>query len=180
MRLYKFCLYHISHKLLLIISLFLISYQGSLFAEQKGDLVRVGIFQNKPLSFTDEQGIAQGIYPDIIKEIAKSKNWNLEFVVDSWSGNLEKLKIGNIDLMVSIVHSEERDKLFDFSKEPVVTLWGQVYTQKDSGIVNILDLAGKNVAIMKKDINAKNFIELCEKFNVKCNFRTPDIRREKA
>ncbi len=151
-----------------IIFIILILYQPCELTAQEA--IRVGVFQNKPLSFIDDQGKAQGIYPDVIREIAKKKKWDLEFVLDNWAGSLGRLKSGDIDLMVSIVHSKERDKIFDFSKEPVVMLWGQVYTVKDSGIVNILDLAGKNVAIMGKDINAKNFIALCQKFNIKCSF----------
>jgi len=158
------------HKSIFIISLCLIFQPGWLFATQKKNAIRVGIFQNKPLSYTDDQGVAQGIYPDVIREIAKVEKWKLKFVVDSWSGNLERLKVGNIDLMVSIVYSKERDKIFDFSQEPVVTAWGQLYTMKGSGIISILNLNGKNVAVMKKDINAKHLMELCRKFNVKPNF----------
>jgi PAS domain S-box-containing protein len=146
----------------------LLSQLDILLAADK--MFRIGIFQNKPLSFTDDKGVAQGIYPDIIREVAKKGNWDLEFVVDSWSGCLERLKTGRIDLMVSIVYSKERDKIFDFSKEPVATAWGQVYTKSDSNILSILDLEGKNVATMEKDISAHHFMELCDKFNVHCNF----------
>jgi PAS domain S-box-containing protein len=156
-------------KSILIISLCLIFQSGWLFAAQKQKAIRVGIFQNKPLSYMDDQGVAQGIYPDVIREIAEIENWEIEFAVDTWSGNLERLKTGNIDLIVSIVYSKERDEIFDFSMEPVVTAWGQVYTSQDSGIHSILDLEGKNLAVMEKDINAQHFIELCKKFNVNCN-----------
>ncbi len=46
---------------------------------------------------------------------------------------------GNIDLMISIVRSEKRDEIFDFSKEPVVTVWGQVYTSGKKKLSNIPD-----------------------------------------
>jgi two-component system, cell cycle sensor histidine kinase and response regulator CckA len=140
------------------------------FSLQGAETVRVGIMQNKPLSFLDAQGVAQGIYPDVVREIADREKWEVKFVNDSWSGCLERLKSGGIDLMISIVFSKERDEIFDFSKEAVVTAWGQVYTNKDSNISSILDLEGKTVAVMAKDINGRNFIDLCSKFNVKCNF----------
>jgi len=150
--------------------LLIIFHINTVFANPKDDTIRIGMFQNKPLSYLDEKGNAQGIYPDVLRAIAKNENWKLEFLSDTWSGNLDKLKEGKIDLMVSIVYSEERDQIFDFSNEPVVTAWGQVYSSKDSGIYSILDLEGKTVAIMKKDINARNFIDLCQKFNVNCHF----------
>ena len=77
--------------------------------------------------------------------------------------------------MISIVYSKERDKIFDFSKEPVVTAWGQVYTRKDSNISSILDLEGKKVAVMAKDINGKHFVDLSSKFNVKSDFIRAEI-----
>ncbi len=160
--------YFLMHSFVVLLFLLFFWLPTSNAEEQK--TIRVGIFQNKPLSFVDEKGVAKGIYPDVIREIAQINQWDLEFVIGNWSSSLGRLEKGDIDLMISIVYSTERDKIFDFSKKPVVILWGQVYSLKDSGIVNILDLAGKNVAIMKKDINAKNFIQLCEKFNVKCNF----------
>ncbi len=145
----------------------LISFVTALSGNASSDItLRIGVFQNKPLSYVDDSGAAQGIYPDIIREIAREENWQLTFVDDSWSGNLARLESGDIDLMVSIVYSEARDRIFDFSKEPVVTAWGQVYSTKDSGILSILDLEGKSVAVMEKDINARHFSELCRKFNV--------------
>ncbi|MCP3944497.1 MAG: transporter substrate-binding domain-containing protein [Desulfobacteraceae bacterium] len=163
---------HISflYKSIFLILLFFLFQQEWLFAIQKKPVIRVGIFQNAPLSYVDDQGVAQGIYPDIIREIAKVENWNLKFVLDTWSGNLERLRDGDIDLMVSIIYSKERDKIFDFSKEPVVTAWGQVYTRQDSGIVNILDLEGKTLAVMEKDINAERFKWLTREFNIKSDF----------
>lgn len=155
-------------KILWIHFIFIITACATL-ADTGSHKVRIGIFQNKPLSFLDEKGVAEGIYPDVIREIAKLENWDLRFVENNWSGNLASLKSGNIDLMVSIVYSKERDKAFDFSKEPVVTAWGQVYTAKSSGILSILDLEGKNIAVMEKDINARHFTQLCSKFNVKVN-----------
>jgi len=140
------------------------------FSVHGSDAIRVGIFQNKPLSFLDDKGVAQGIYPDLVREIARRENWDIEFVLDSWSGCLARLKSGDIDLMTSIVFSKERDKVFDFSKETVVNAWGQVYIGEDSDIPSILDLEGKTIAVMAKDINGRHFIDLCNKFRVKCNF----------
>ncbi len=167
-----------AHKFIFLLCLAVLFLTDGVCVAQEGATVRVGIFQNVPLSFTDEQGVAQGIYPDVIREIARLEKWELEFVDDSWSGNLERLKRAQIDLMVSIVYSAERDKLYDFSKEPVVTAWGQVYAAQDSKILSILDLEGKKVAIMEKDINAKHFRELCAKFNVTCSFIPTRIYHE--
>ena len=118
----------------------------------------------------DEAGVAHGLYPEILREIAKKEKWTLEFQLNTWAENLERLEKVQIDLMVSIVFSSRRDQVFDFSQEPVVTAWGQVYANEGTKILSILDLEGKRVSIMEKDINAKHLMELCKKFNVRCQF----------
>ena len=39
----------------------------SILAEEKRRNVKVGFFENKPLSFLDDQSVVQGIYPDVIR-----------------------------------------------------------------------------------------------------------------
>jgi hypothetical protein len=56
-------------------------------------IVRVGIFPFEPLNFIDENGVAQGLYPDLLKEIVKDENWTVEFVSGSWAEGLERLHV---------------------------------------------------------------------------------------
>lgn len=55
------------------------------------DLVRVGIFPAEPLNFIDNEGIAQGFYPDLLEEIVKDGRWRVEYVPGSWAEGLERL-----------------------------------------------------------------------------------------
>ncbi len=68
-------------------------------AEESPLKIRVGIFQNKPIVFQDEPGIPQGMYVELLNEVAKQKNWRLEFVFDTWANLLERLKKNDINLM---------------------------------------------------------------------------------
>ncbi len=136
--------------------------------------IRVGIFQNKPIVFQDELGNAQGLYIDLLNEVAKQENWQVEFIFDSWTNNLERLKQNDINLMTSIAYTKERDSYIDFSQENVLTMWGQVYIGKDSSIQNILDLDGLKVVILRDGINGINFQELCKAFDIKIEFLVKD------
>ncbi len=142
--------------------------QGIVFAETR---VRVGIFQNKPMSFMADSGEARGIYPDVIREIAQKENWEIEFIPDSWAGCLNRLESGKIDLMISIVRTSDRETRYDFTKIPVLTAWGQVYAKADHGISNILDLEAKTIGLMEKDINGKHFQDLARNFKINCNYK---------
>ena len=141
---------------------------------ERPQLIRVGIFQNRPIVFQDEHGVPQGLYVDLLRKIAEEEDWEIEFVPGSWGQGLKRLRTGEIDLMTSIAYTKERDKHMDFSSENVLMMWGQVYVKPDSDIQNILDLMGQKVAILKDGINGTNFRKLSIGFDVNCQFVVVD------
>lgn len=137
-----------------------------------GTRVKVGVFQNKPMSFILDTGEVRGIYPDVIREIAAKEKWELVFVPDTWAGCLNLLDSGGIDLMISIARSREREQRYDFTQIPVLTAWGQVYSKTDNGISNVLDLEGKVIGVMARDINGQNFRNLAQSFKINCTYKS--------
>ena len=140
---------------------------GAMHSEQRP--IRVGIFQNEPIVFQDESGVAQGLYVDLVNAIGKEEGWNIEYVLDSWDGCLKRLEARDIDLMTCIAYAAERDAFADWSREVVWTLWGVIFVRPESGIENVPSLAGKRVAILKGGINGLNFLELCSEFDISCD-----------
>ena len=131
--------------------------------------VRVGIFPVEPLNFMDQRGVARGLNPDLLREIAsRQKSWQPEFVSVNWAEGLEKLQSEEIDLMVSVSFSTERAKVLDYSREPVMEVWGQVFVRPDADIVSSLDLEMQPVGIMRRDINGRNFKKLALALGVEC------------
>ncbi len=130
--------------------------------------VRIGIFPLEPINYMDKNNTAQGFYPALIQKIAAAENWKITYVEGSWAQCLDRLQTGEIDLMTTIAYSEERARTMDFSKEPVVDIWGQVFALPGKNINTILDLNNRKVAIMKKDINGRNFITTANNFGVHC------------
>jgi PAS domain S-box-containing protein len=145
---------------------------------KRAHLIRVGIFQNRPIVFQDEHGVPQGLYVDLLRKIAEEEDWEIEFVPGSWGQGLKRLRTGEIDLMTSIAYTKERDKHMDFSSENVLMMWGQVYVKPDSDIQNILDLKGQKVAILKDGINGINFRKLSIGFDVNCQFVVADTYKK--
>ena len=128
--------------------------------------IRVGLYQNEPLVFTDEAGIPQGIFPDILNAIAAQEKWQIEYVKCAWSNCLELLAAGDIDLLAAIAYSEERDEIFDFTQETIISNWGQIYTPRLSDIQSILDLEHKRIAVLENDIHASRLEELLDAFDL--------------
>ncbi len=154
------------HIFLIKIVLFLISL-GTLNAQK---LIKVGIYQNKPLVYQDENGKAQGIYVDLIDAIAEKEMWLIEYKFNSWADNMQMIGRGELDLLSCIAYTKERDRTIDFSQETVLTNWGAAFVHVESKIENVLDLEGKKIAVLQNDINGMNFRTLTKKFDVDCEF----------
>lgn len=129
-------------------------------------IVRVGLYEAKPTIFTDESGEPAGVFVDILKHIARNEEWQLHYVNGTWAEGLKQLERGEIDLIVGIVRTAEREKRFSFSKVPVMTNWTQVYVGKDSSIVSLLDLKGKRVTVIAGTVQEEGFIHFSQGFDL--------------
>ncbi len=132
--------------------------------------VKVGVHQNTPLTFIDENGKVGGFFIDLLESIADEENWEIEYVQSSFSECLSNLESGRIDLLGAIAYSESRGKLFDFTYESVFTNWGQMYINNITDIESIIDLKGKKVAVLQGDIYFENLRELVNQFGIQCRF----------
>lgn len=140
-------------KILLLVSLVLL-IQNTAFAQQKPQKsYKIGLYENKPLSFRDKDGGLKGIYIDILEHIALQNNWQLNYKFDnSLEDAMRSVQLGKTDILVALGYSEEREKLLDFTKEAVMTNWGEIFVHKDSTLRSILNLENKKVAVLKGNI----------------------------
>ena len=136
---------------LLLISLFFMPFIAP-STDGSTDLVKVGVYQNAPLTFVEEDGNIKGFFIDILEHIANKKGWEIEYVPSSFPESLSNLENGNIDLLGVIAYSKERGRKFDYTYENVITNWGQIYLHKKSDIESIIDFKGKKVAVLQNDI----------------------------
>jgi len=144
--------------LLCFFFLFLLS-PGHVFARS----VKVGVYENKPLVYQNEQGEMQGFTIDVLRYIAEQEDWNLQFISGSWSECLQRLERGETDLQVAIAVSSERKKKFSYPEQTLITTWGRLYRYPDVAIDSFLDLDGKRVALLRNDIHARFFTDLMAK-----------------
>ena len=133
-------------------------------------VVKVGVYQNIPLTFIEENGEVKGFYIDILEHIADSEDWQIEYVPDTWAVCLDKLKKGETDLLGVIAYSVERNKYIDYTYESVLTEWGQIYTNKNARIESILDLRDKKIAVLQADMHYLNLKNLMSQFGINCRY----------
>ncbi len=115
--------------------------------------IRVGIYNNPPKTFIDEQGDPTGIWVDIMDYIGEQEGWEIKYISGVWSDNLARLESNEIDILGDIAFSQERNLIYDYNKEAVLTNWATLYTKLDSNIESIIDLNGKKVAVLENDIH---------------------------
>jgi len=137
---------------------------GSLFVG--GATVRVGIYDNMPKVGMGRAGHPEGIFVDIIEEIAAREGWVLEYDPGTWREGLDRVASGEIDLMPDVAQSKSRGARFAFHGEPVLSDWFQVYARKGSGIRSVMDLAGKRVAVLDGSIQEEAFNQMLSGFDV--------------
>ena len=140
---------------------------GSAHSVRAETAIRVGVYQNKPKEFIDENGAVQGFFPDILEDIAAKEGWRLEWVEGTWTECMQRLGDGDIDLMLDVAYTQERTKLCDFNNETVLYNWSQVYVQKGKRLESVLDLNGKRISVLKGSIQASTIKATLDQFGVK-------------
>ncbi len=128
--------------------------------------LHVGYYENPPLVFTGEDGPA-GLYVDLLTAVAEETGWDLQFVHCEWEECLAALERGELDLLCAIAYTEDRASRFDFTRETVLSNWGQVYARPGLGISSPLDLAGLRLAGVPEDVYFSSFLALLAKLDVR-------------
>ncbi len=129
--------------------------------------VRVGVYENSPKVGSAESGGAEGIFPDLIEEIARREGWQIEYVPGTWPEGLDRLARGEIDLMPDVAYTQSREALYAFHREPVLSDWFQVYARRGSGIRSLLDLRDKRVAVLERSVQQEAFEQALVGFDIK-------------
>ncbi|WP_052382527.1 ATP-binding protein [Comamonas granuli] len=128
--------------------------------------VRVGVYQNSPKVGLSAAGKAEGIFVDLVEGIAAREGWTIEYVPGTWAEGLERLARGDIDLMPDVARTPEREALYAFHQEPVLSSWNQVYARRGSGVRSMLDLEGRRVAVLAGSVQERQFEQMAESFSL--------------
>lgn len=130
-----------------------------LFAGDNDGKYKVAVFPLEPFIFQNEQGLADGMFVELLEAIADTEEWELEYVYGTWADGLNWIKDGTVDVVTNAAYSEDRDKFMDYPEESVYGFWTQVYAPGGVSLHSIHQLEGKKVALMQSDINSKHFIK---------------------
>ncbi|MDD3324640.1 MAG: transporter substrate-binding domain-containing protein [Sulfurospirillaceae bacterium] len=148
-----------------LLSVWLLMLLSSLLMGQQ--TLKVGIYDNAPKIFLDEQNNPSGFFIELLSAIAKDANLTLSYAPCSWEQCLEKLEKGEIDIMPDVAYSKDRANRFDFNEEAVVSSWSIIYATPEANILSILDLHRKKIAVLKESFQYISLKEQAIAFDIK-------------
>lgn len=133
---------------------------------EAAERIRVAVYDNPPIIFLDEQGRMQGLFADVLDAVAAKEDWRVEPVFGTFSQGLERLDEGSVDLMAGVAFTPEREKLYSFGRETVLSNYGIFFQPRTARLDSLLDLDGRRVAVVRGDIYARGFAALAARFGV--------------
>lgn len=133
-------------------------------------ILKVGVYSNEPKIYIDKNLNPSGFYIDLLKEIANNENWQLKYVNCNWNECLNKLNESEIDILIDVAYSKNREELYNFSNEAILYSWSVIYKNKASNISSIVDLKDKKIAVIKESIQYESLKKRLYDFKVNANF----------
>lgn len=111
-----------------------------------------------PFEFKDSDQVYKGIDVDIINEIAKRSNWDLNMSHPGFDAAVNAVQAGQADaIMAGMTITEARQKVFTFS-DPYYDTKIVLYTRSDQKVTDYSELKGKNVGVKNGTIS-QTFLE---------------------
>lgn len=104
--------------------------------------IRVGYMDYAGFIEQKQDGTYVGYGADYLKEICNYIGWEIEYVFDTWDQCLKKLERGEIDLLCTAQYTEERGKIFEYSKYPIGNETSTLYTRMDNEDIFYNDYEG--------------------------------------
>jgi len=103
-----------------------------------------------PFSYLEE-GEAQGFDNDLMRAVAEVMGVDLEFTLSPWDEAKQNLLDGKVDVIGGMAYSADRDLTYDFST-PHTELFFDLFVRRNSEIVDIRDIEGKQILIQSGGI----------------------------
>lgn len=145
-----------------------LGWGGRAMADAQSRVVTVGVYDNAPKLFWDEEtGQPAGFFPEIFADIAQQERWAVHYVRCEWANCLAALEAGELDLMMDVAYSQERDRRFDFNREVVIPSWSVVVARPGVRLNSVLDLGGKRIGVLMEGIQYDAITTTAQEFDIR-------------
>jgi PAS domain S-box-containing protein len=140
--------------------------------------LRVGIYQNEPKLFRDDQGRARGFFPEIIGAIATELGHPLKYVPCEWADCLAALAGGDLDVLPDVAWSAKRAESIRFGHEAALYSVSHFYGRPGVEPQRFDALDGSRIAVVRDSIQHDHLRDLAAErdWDVRL-IEVPDMRR---
>lgn len=152
---------------ILVFLLLVIFYRILIFKQEEGKRVlKIGFYYNYPYFYIDDKAKVCGEYNEIVKSLSKRLNFKVEYVNYSLSELLKELEAGEIDLVVGINKTPEREKIFEFSNNYINEKKYSVYTNKNIRYGNLEALNGMKMGYIENELDNEKILNYLKSKNI--------------
>ena len=144
------------------------------FAPRTGP-IRVGVYNFYPLCQAAEPATGsaqtrQGLFVDLLAHVAQREKWELTYVVDTMPRLVERLRAGEIDLVVAVSPRGNLAEGLAFTRETVISTWARAFATRAVKIESPIDLAGRSVGLMRDDPYNSEVRSVVARLDIDCAF----------
>ena len=135
----------------------------------KGEVLDVVLYDNPPLITLEEGREPAGIIPELMRSLELGRS-DLEFRFreETFPEALKLLRSGEVDILPGIASSYERQQVMKFSKTSIMRNRAVIFRRENIPVLEMEDLDGKIVALLRDDVHAAAFRNLAEIYGVYC------------
>lgn len=119
---------------------------------------KVGIYDNPPLCF-ERDGKAAGFYIDVLNDMAEKNDLHFDYTLYPFNQAYELLQNGEIDILVALTKTAEREQYVNFNEKAFMTSWAVIYTRVENSYNTFVDLEDKSVGLLKNGVFGQRLIE---------------------
>ncbi len=131
----------------------------TLAASSSIDTLRVmGDSNYPPYEYLNENNYPTGFNVDIMRAVADALNLKIHIELDLWHKVRSEIEAGNIDILMGMYNTDERDQKVDFTIPHYITSYG-IFVPKGSEIKTLEDLKNKKIVVQKDDLGHDYIVE---------------------
>jgi signal transduction histidine kinase/CheY-like chemotaxis protein len=107
---------------------------SALFTASNSSVVKVGLIEGDTNPISGKINETTAFQKDYVQAIADYANWTPEYHIDGWANLLSRTASGDLDLLLDVSKTSERENQYNFSSQEMGTEMACLYARKDTDL----------------------------------------------
>ena len=133
---------------------------------QSENTVKVGVYEYEPYIYLDKRGNIKGYYSELLKLLCKKYDFSYEYIVCNISDGIDKLKDGDIDIMLGLpIDSRLRENII-FNQQSIAEEEFGIFTKEKISMTDLKSYNKPKLGLVEDDFNAEWILKFFEEKNI--------------